>query len=375
MGKLYLLFVPFLSTLLAVSASGQDIIKWVDPLKEGAEVYGHGWKDMRGTYNRLPAKAEGVVTPNVWRLGLNSAGLSLVFKSDAPEIRVRYQVKERQAMYHMAATGTSGIDLYVTDAEGIRHFISPIPPVSFKDTINYVYCDIFDPITLEKGKTTMSYRLNLPLYNTITWLEIGIPENAKLDFVPVGNERPIVIYGSSITQGACASRPSLSWTAILAAEIGREVVNLGFSGSGKGEKEVFDLLAEIDAEMFFIDCIPNMSMDEPIKERLLYGIRKLHETHGCPILLSEYSVCGQEGAIAEVSTDKANTKNALLREVYTQLLREGIKDLYYLSADEWGAGMDGYVEGEHPNDWGMRNLAAGATAKVREILRQIGIGS
>lgn len=317
---------------------------------------------------RLPAKAEGVVSKSVARLGKNSAGLSLVFKSDAPEILVRYQVLERQAMFHMPATGVSGVDLYATDAKGERHFVAPKFAPSFKDTINYIFPDIIDPITRKSG-VEMTYRLSLPLYNVVDWLEIGVPEGCRIEFVPVPDEKPIVIYGSSITQGGCCSRPSMAWPSIVGASLGREVVNLGFSGSGKGETEVFDLISEIDAAVFVIDCLPNMGLYLPIKERILYGVHKYRETHDCPILLAEYSVCGQEGAINVKSEDDTNAKNVILREVYDQLRKEGVKGIYYLTAEQWGAGMDGYVEGEHPNDLGMTKLAAGMTKKLKKILR------
>lgn len=356
--------------LLCHSTLGaQENIKWIDPLAEGAEVHGQGWPELRHTYFRLPDKAREMVNSTVWRLSRNSAGLSLVFRTDSPQICVRYQVLERRAMYHMPATGVSGIDLYATDSKGQRHFVVPRTPATFKDTISYNFTDIFDPVTRETGKE-MTFRLNLPLYNTVTFLEIGIREGSSLEFLQCPEEKPVVIYGSSIVQGGCCSRPSMAWPSIVAANLGREVVNLGFSGSGKGEKECFDLISEIDAGVFVIDCLPNMKLDEPIKERLIYGIKKIRQTHDCPILLAEFTVCGQEGAIYARSTQQADAKNEILAEVYKELRKEGVKKLYYLSADQWSAGMDGYVEGDHPNDFGMMQLAAGATARLKSILRK-----
>lgn len=362
------LLAAFLALSVCGALEAADKIVWMNPVESGAEVYGHGWKEMRNTYRRLPAKAEPKVTKAVWRLGKNSAGLSLVFRTDSPKIFVRYRVKERQAMFHMPATGVSGVDLYATDSKGERHFVVPKFPPSFKDTIKYDFINIVDPVSQKEGET-MTFRLSLPLYNTVDWLEIGLPEGRTMEFVPVPDRKPIVMYGSSILQGGCCSRPSMAWPSIVAANLDREVVNLGFSGSGKGENEVFDLLAEIDADLYVIDCLPNMSLDLPIKDRLLYGVRKIRESHAAPILLCEYSVCGQEGAISTVSENRANGANRIMREVYNILKKEGVKNLHYLTAEQWGAGMNGYVEGEHPNDFGMMNLAAGMTKKLRKILK------
>lgn len=356
-----------LSSGSCLSAFAQDGIRWVNPVEAGAEVFGHGWPEMRNCYNRLPDKAQGVVPKSVWLLGRNSSGLSIVFRSDAPEIRVRYQVEGGRAMYHMPATGVSGVDLYMTDNRGRRHFVAPKTPASFKDTISYKFCNLEYPGAGDSNSRT--YRLSLPLYNTVSWLEIGIPEGHGLEFVPVGDAKPVVIYGSSITQGACVSRPSMCWPSIVSAELGVEVVNLGFSGSGKGEKEVFDLLSEIDASVFVVDCIPNMSLDEPVRERLLYGIRKLRESHDYPILLAEFSVCGQSGAMDSLRTEQTAAKNAILRDVYRQLKKEGMKGLYYLKASDWSATMDGYVEGLHPNDYGMKMLAEGMVRRLKRFCR------
>jgi len=114
-----------------------------------------------------------------------------------------------------------------------------------------------------------------------------------------------------------------------------------------------------------------MGLSLPIKDRILYGVHKIRETHDCPILLAEYSVCGQEGAINIESRDKTDEKNHILREVYTQLRQEGVKNIHYISAREWRAGMDGYVEGEHPNDFGMMNMAKGMSKKLNKILKTI----
>lgn len=363
-----ILFLAYV-LMAAMTASAQESIQWIDPLEAGAEVYGHGWKELRNTYHRLPDKAEGVVPGSVWRLSRNSAGLNLVFRSDAPTIWVRYQVTGGKSMFHMPSTGVSGVDMYAADARGGWHFVSPLFAPSMQDTIKYVFPRLQTPGTGETGVPT-TYRLSLPLYNGVAWMQIGVPEGCQVDFVPVPDDKPIVIYGSSITQGGCCSRPSMAWPTIVSTDLRREVVNLGFSGSGKGEKEVFDLIAEIDAEVLVVDCLPNMDLTLPIKDRIVYGVRKYRETHDCPILLAEYSVCGQEGAVSAIYKEEADAKNAILREAYLQLRKEGVKRLYYLAADEWDGGMDGYVEGLHPNDFGMKNLAAGMTKKLRKILRR-----
>jgi hypothetical protein len=89
-------------------------------------------------------------------------------------------------------------------------------------------------------------------------MKIGVPEDKNFSPLPLNKKKPIVVYGTSIAQGACASRPGMAWTAILGRRMNIPLINLGFSGNGKLEKEMLDLIAEIDAEVYILDCLQNM---------------------------------------------------------------------------------------------------------------------
>lgn len=103
------------------------------------------------------------------------------------------------------------------------------------------------------------FRLYLPLYNEVEWIEVGIDSAARFEWLPLREERPVVAYGTSILQGGCASRPGMAWTNILSRKIDRTVMNFGFSGSGRMERETVELIAENDAKAWIIDCVPNMN--------------------------------------------------------------------------------------------------------------------
>src|SRR5688500_7367704 len=132
------------------------------------------------------------------------------------------------------------------------------------------------------------YMLYLPLYNGIESLHVGLPPGATLSPAPArpaGRDKPIVIYGTSVTQGGCASRPGMAYPAILGRRLDREVINLGFSGNGRMEIEVARLLAELDASAFVIDCLANMDA-ATIEERAEPLVRTLREARPrVPIVL------------------------------------------------------------------------------------------
>jgi hypothetical protein len=137
----------------------------------------------------------------------------------------------------------SGVDLYAIDSEGEWH--SCAGKFSFKDTITYS----FEKLKRNDNyhKLGREYRLFLPLYNTVRDLEIGVPDSCIFKPLPKMREKPIVVYGTSIAQGACASRPAMGWTNIISRHFDRPVINLAFSGNGQLEKELIDFINEIDA--------------------------------------------------------------------------------------------------------------------------------
>lgn len=343
-------------------------LQWKNPLAESFQtVHGQAWQDeLKGTYYRLPKRAKEVVRKPVWGLSRHSAGLSIVFRSNAPEIKVRYAVTEGFAMAHMPATGKSGVDLYATDANGKLRWCAA--KYAFGDTITYTYSHLSYVTDPKQG---YEYQLFLPPYNEIKWLEIGVDKEYTLRFLPASKEKPIVLYGTSIAQGACASRPGMVFGNIINRTLQHPVVNLGFSGNGQMEPEVFDFLSEIDAKMFILDNMPNMNKERTglIYERATNGIRKLRQKSNAPILLVEHNGYANEFSSLDAE-DSYRKTNIELRRVYQTLKAEGIKELYYLTKEEIGFTQDATVEAIHPSDLGMQIYADAYIPKIKEILQE-----
>ena len=147
-------------------------------------------------------------------------------------------------------------------------------------------------MTLVSGLAELEreFLLYLPLYNGVSAVEIGVPGNRELQAGaprPASRSKPIVFYGTSITQGGCASRPGMVHTAILGRRLDRPVINLGFSGNGLMEPEMATLLAKLDPAVFVLDCLPNMTPNL-VKERVEPFVRTLRRSHPTtPIVLAE----------------------------------------------------------------------------------------
>ncbi len=350
--------------VLSFSLSAQ--IHWKNPMEEDFQVLrGQGWQDeLKGTYYRFPDKAEKTVRPPVWRLSRQSAGMSIVFRSNAPEIKIRYTVRGGLNMPHMPSTGVSGVDMYATDIDGRKRWCAG--RYAFKDTITYTYSKLWYATTPSKG---YEYEVYLPLYNSVKWLEVGVTDGYDLRFLPASQEKPIVLYGTSIAQGACASRPGMAFGNIIGRELQHPVINLGFSGNGQMEPEVFDLLSEIDAQLFILDNMPNLNNDRTgfIYERATNGIRKLRQKTDAPILLVEHNGYSNEYTSLEWEESYRLT-NTELRKVYRTLKEEGISNLHYLTKEEIGFNQEAMVEGVHPSDLGMQIYANAYIPKIKEIL-------
>jgi len=355
------------------SAQEKAAIRWWNPAQcDYPTVEGQAWTgEVESYYDRLPSRAKGEVRDAVWNLSKHAAGLVIRFRTDASQIKVRYSLGGNLGMPHMPATGVSGVDLYANNAEGEVYWLRGSR--SFGDTTRYDFNQIDAKEKYHnKGR---EYQLYLPLYNSVTWLEIGVSEGAFFDPIPLKKEKPMVVYGTSIAQGACASRPGMAWTGILQRNMDRPLINLGFSGNGRLEDEVIDLISEIEAKIYVLDCLPNLTPTkdrtvEEVERRIKKSVRTLKQKRPhTPILLVEHSGYSDGGLVSE--RHAVYTKlNEVLRRSFADLKAEGITDLFLLQKNELNLGVDGYVDGTHPSDLGMQSHADACEQKIREILHE-----
>ncbi|MFO0952574.1 MAG: SGNH/GDSL hydrolase family protein [Isosphaeraceae bacterium] len=337
--------------------------RWVDVRTLALE--GQGWKDTKGPFDRFPARAEGTVRKPVWGLSRDSAGLCVRFKSDAPKIEARWTLlSSGLALPHMPATGVSGLDLYSKDETGRWRWLGAGRPEKFPT----------NTATIAGGlnpKRTREFMLYLPLYNGVTSVELGVPAASTIepaDPRPEDRRKPVVFYGTSITQGGCASRPGMAHVAIVGRLLDRPTINLGFSGSGTMDNSVSDLLAELDAAAYVIDCVANMTAEQ-VAERtqpLVARIRK--DRPNTPILLVEDQTYANTPLLPNAAAFHA-AKRKGLKAAYERIKAAGDRNVFYLSGDHlMGEDGEGTVDGVHPTDLGFLRMAEGFAAALRPIL-------
>lgn len=346
----------------ATRAEGDSTL-WYDVRLAGVE--GQGWSENAAPFDRLPARAEELVRSDVWNLSRHSAGLCVRFITDATSLQARWTLtSERLDMPHMPASGVSGLDLYVRDDEGIWRWLSNARPTGVQNN-EVLYSGI--------PEGTREYRLYLPLYNGVSAVELGLPEGTTLsrpDPYAAGHEKPIVFYGTSITHGACASRPGMVHTAILGRRFERPVINLGFSGNGRMELPVAELMAEIDAAVYVIDCLPNINAEQ-VAERTEPLVKLLREKRPeTPILLVEDRTYSDAFLIGS-KRERNDSSRAALKAAYDRLIAEGITRLGYLEGEHLlGDDNEGTVDSSHPTDLGFMRQADAFEPALQELLSE-----
>lgn len=373
-GKILILLAFNLLLFVFSFAQASSQFVWRNPATNSFPVVeGQAWPaEVTTPYDRFPARAEKTLNPNVWNISHSSAGLYMKFKTNAASIVIRYKVKGALDMTHMPATGVSGVDLYAIDPNGQLKWAPAIH--SFGDTIEYRFSNIV--VSSEFPGRDYEYRLYLPLYNTVTWLTIGVPDNSSFSFMPLSPEKPIVVYGTSIAQGACASRPGMAWTAILQQRLDRPLINLGFSGSGKLEPSVIDLMREIDARLYVLDCIPNLTAraginKQDLENRILIAVKTLKEYRpDVPVLLVDHSGGTDNGVIDTAAQHDFQNANEVLHNSFDKMKATGITGIYLLSNKEIGLSSYSTVDGLHPNDIGMKEYAGAYEKSIRYILHE-----
>jgi lysophospholipase L1-like esterase len=366
-------FALFQNQTFAQSSS----LKWRNPQRESFHVIeGQAWpKEIKNPYDRLPAREEKDVRKQVWDLSRQSAGLMIRFRSNSEQIKIRYTVGGNHSLPHMPATGVSGIDLYAVSSDGDALWCAG--KYAFKDTISYDFQNL-NPND-QYHKHGREYRLFLPLYNSVKWLEIGVPENAEFAFLSIRPEKPIVAYGTSIMQGACASRPGMAWTSILSRKMDRPLINLGFSGNGRLEKEVTNLVAEVEASVYILDCLPNLTIRTDsvysmtvaeVSKRIKESVKTLKGKHpNTPIALAGHPGC-TDGAINPTRLSYCQEANKVLTETFAELKAEGIQGIYLIPSEDFQQGIETMVDGTHPTDLGMTLYAEGYEKHLRKILHE-----
>ncbi|MBQ2810122.1 MAG: SGNH/GDSL hydrolase family protein [Clostridia bacterium] len=329
-------------------------IKFYNVRQEPFKIYGIFHEN--GKFRRMPESVAKSVSDGVYWLHSNTAGGRVCFKTNSPYIAIHAQMANIGKMSHFALAGSCGFDLYVRD-EKEQYVNTLVPPFDIIDGYEGV---------IELGtKKEREIVINFPLYSDVIELYVGISDASTLSAsTPYKIEKPIVFYGSSITQGGCASRPGSSYQAILSRELSVNYINLGFSGNAMAEDEMASYISSLDMSAFVYDYDHNSPSVEHLMathEKMFNAIRERHKE--LPIIIMsrpKYTLTPDE---------KKRLK--IIRTTYKNALAKGDKNVYFINGKSLMriCKDNGTVDNCHPTDLGFFSMAKALLPILKAVLK------
>lgn len=345
--------------------------KWINPLNENVRFYGFNWIKENKCYNRLPlAKLSEVekVSPKVVALSHNTAGGQLHLITDSSFITIHAKVSGMAGITGMTLVSQGGFDCYVGKDYDSLQFFDSARFVMGQHEYEYTF---FKELSREKRLVV----INFPLYGCVDKLEIAIDEDACLE-VPNENlsqNNKIVYYGTSITQGGCASRPGLCYTNLLTRWMKSEIINFGFSGNAFGEKIIAEIMASInDATMFIIDYEANGGTNGKLENTLEEFIATIREKQPLLPIIVISRIKYLFDDLNPNTLGKRREEIRLFQENLVNKLKETDKHIYYINGSLLlGDKYDEYtIDSVHPNDLGFNMLASNLKLELDNIMKE-----
>ena len=327
------------------------------------ELDGFAWFEKEKEFCRLPAQMiskESNLNDGAKSLSWSSSGAMVRFKTDSKSIALKAELRENGIMEHMPLSGQSGFDLYFKTDKGLS-FSRNIRPLSPKpDFVEGVFAENLDGEMHE-------FVIYLPLYNGIKTMEIGFAPGAKVQAPsPFKYPAPILFYGSSITQGGCTSRPGNAYTHFLTRWLDANMINLGFSGCGRGEIIMAECIASLKLSAFVMDYDHNAPDPEHLEKTHEIFFRTIRgKQPELPIVL--LSKCDFENDVQQTNSKRRE----IIKRTYSNAIRAGDRKVYFIDGETLFGKTDRdacTVDGCHPNDIGFLRMAKTVLPVLKKAL-------
>ncbi len=347
----------FDSTMQIKQADGDNLV-WYEASEAPIELVGFNWFKRDKVFRRMPLNPPATLPEGVEGLAWHTAGGQARFRTDSTRIVVKATLRDSGLMDHMPQTGSSGFDLYVGEPD-VMNFRSV---TRFAPHATDYTCELFK----DTVRKTRSFCLNFPLYNGVNKLAIGFDKDSALAPPAAWTDpRKIVIYGSSITQGGCASRPGMAYTNMLSRSLNMPVYNYGFSGSGRGEPDVAHCIAAVeDVSLFILDYEANCHQPGGLETTLPVFIDIIRAKHpATPVLVVSrihYSV----------DDERYDARRGVQRDEVARRNADGDKNIYFLDGATLldADAKECSVDGVHQTDLGFYRMAKNMAPTIQSIL-------
>lgn len=341
-------------------------VKLYKPEECGAEICGLFHKGEDGLFCRLPLSLLPKLSEGMQSLAYHTAGARLRFRTDSPFVAVKVKLRSAFYMRHMPLSGSAGCDIYVGRGAQSRHIRMCCPVAA--DKVEYEDGAFVLPPPGIPERVVRDITVTLPLYNGISEIMIGVDRNsAILPPTPYANGR-VVFYGSSITQGGCASRSGNSYDQMISRRLDCDIYNLGFSGNARGETEIADFIVGLKQTAFVMDYdhnAPTVAHLADTHEPFFKTVRAALPT--LPVIfMSRPNIEVGEGV------EDGKLRRAVIRQTYENAVAAGDKNVYFIDGNAVcppDMREFCFVDGAHPNDLGFMFMAKAVMPYLSDIFR------
>lgn len=344
------------------SFSGETDVIFHNVRKSPFEIYGLYNPKKEKVFKRLPDSIGLSVNEGVEALYTNTAGGRVRFSTDSPYIVIKAEMYALGKMSHFSLTGSCGFDLYIDEENGESHFYNVFkPPFHAQDG--------YKSILYFKTKALRHITINFPTYSNVNNLYVGLSKDSVLGKgLKYSKKEPVVYYGSSITQGGCASRPGNTYESVVSRRLNVDHINLGFSGSGRGEENIAEYISSLSMSAFVLDYDHNSPHVSHLSDTHYSFYRKVREKHpSIPIIIMSKS-----DFLLDYQTNVKRRK--VIFDTYTRAIDEGDENVYFIDGESVFRGQ--YedmctVDGTHPNDLGFALMADAVESTLRKASRKL----
>lgn len=336
-------------------------VEWLDLSRRTDLVFGVYYSREDGKFRRLPKKIAEQANVAVREHAVSLAGGRIRFRTNSPYVAISCLTPFHDIMPHITVLSQFGFAL--RENGDYRKLISP----SYGEIVNARDGIVsFDGIyyTSKKGETN-EYEIYMPLYGGANRILLGVRENSVVQAVsPRIHSKPVVFYGSSITQGGCASRPDNDYASVVCRWLDAEYLNFGFSGGAKGESAIADHLAAQNASVFVLDYDHNAPDATYLKETHYPLFQRIREKHpNTPVLFMTKPDCDYDL--------NAQERAAVVRATYQKAMEAGDKNVAFIDGKLLFGEEDRSVctvDGVHPNDVGFYRMAKVVYPVLKKLL-------
>lgn len=346
------------------TVSKQDV-KWRSALSDDFSVHGITYSSELGHFVRMPQKIADQVNEGVSNLNRHTTGGRIRFTTNSPYIAIKALLANVGISKHETIILQYGFSVYVDDV-----YYGMIAP-----TFNQISHDGKDVEYDAEIEFTLfgiipnnyhNITIFTPLYGSVKQLFIGLKEDSQVKpQSPYTHTKPVVFYGSSITQGGVASRAGNDYVGLISQELDTEILNLGFSGSARGEQVIAEYISGLDASVFVIDYDHNAKTVEHLRNTHLPFYKTIRNKQPTtPIVMISRPNYG-----SLPKTD--NERKRVIIETYEHALNNGDKNVYFIDGETFFQGQFRNactVDGTHPSDLGFYLMAKKIAPVIKKLL-------